>query len=72
MRSGSPLHDGVGDGAQPIATDGDADGRAVVVGDDDVTIEADGTTEADGGDDGRASGWGEAPRGSMARAKARA
>ncbi len=54
MRPGSPLNDGVGDGAQPIATDGGADGRAVAVGDDDVTIEADGTTKAGGG----ASGWG--------------
>ena len=53
MRPGSPLIDGAGDGARPIATDGGADGRVVEVVDDDGTIEADGATEADGGDDGR-------------------
>ncbi len=53
MRPGSPLIDGAEAGARPIATDGGADGRVVEVVNDDGTIEADGVTEADAGDNGR-------------------
>ncbi len=38
---------------RPIATDGGTNRRAVVVGDDDGTIEVDGVMEAEDGDDGR-------------------
>ncbi len=38
---------------RPIAIDGDANKRAVVVGDDDGTIEVDGVMEAEDGDNGR-------------------
>ncbi len=56
MQLGSPLINGAGDSARPITTNSSADGRVVTFGDDSRTIEADGATDANGGDNSRGGG----------------